>query len=76
MTVPAATMPDSTYGLLASAARAWPDTVAAQWIPDPAAVSVAGADPGQVRSALAGLPLTVRAASRRCDPSGGTEQPR
>ena len=40
------------------------------------AVSVAGADPGQVQSALAGLPLTVRAASQRRDPSGGKEQPR
>jgi fatty-acyl-CoA synthase len=38
-------------------------------------VSVTGADPGQVQSALAGLPLTVRA-SRRGDPSGGKEQPR
>jgi hypothetical protein len=27
------------------------------------AVTVAGADPGQVRSALAGLPLTIRAGS-------------
>ena len=40
------------------------------------AVSVAGADPGQVQSALAGLPLTVRATSQRCDPSGQEEQPR
>jgi fatty-acyl-CoA synthase len=30
------------------------------------AVSVAGADPGQVQSALAGLPLNVLAASQRC----------
>ena len=29
-------MPESTYGLLASAARTWPDAVATQWIPDPA----------------------------------------
>src|SRR5215469_12390182 len=36
MTVPAAAVPESTYGLLASAARAWPDAIATQWIPDPA----------------------------------------
>ena len=35
MTVPAAAQ-ESTYALLASAARAWPDAVATQWIPDPA----------------------------------------
>jgi fatty-acyl-CoA synthase len=29
--------PDSTYQLLLDAARAWPDGVATQWIPDPAA---------------------------------------
>jgi fatty-acyl-CoA synthase len=36
MTVPAAAAPESTYRLLASAARAWPDAIATQWIPDPA----------------------------------------
>jgi acyl-CoA synthetase (AMP-forming)/AMP-acid ligase II len=36
MTAPAATMPESTYELVASAARTWPDAVATQWIPDPA----------------------------------------
>ena len=36
MTVPAAAVPESTYELLASAARTWPDAVATQWIPDPA----------------------------------------
>ena len=36
MTVPAAAAPESTYGLLASAACAWPDAIATQWIPDPA----------------------------------------
>ena len=36
MTVPAAAVADSTYELLASAARNWPDAVATQWIPDPA----------------------------------------
>lgn len=30
-------MPTSTYQLLHDAAHGWPDTVAAQWIPDPAA---------------------------------------
>jgi len=30
-------MPASTYHLLLDAARAWPDGVAAQWVPDPAA---------------------------------------
>jgi fatty-acyl-CoA synthase len=34
MTVPAAVVPESTYGLLTSAARTWPDAVATQWIPD------------------------------------------
>ena len=28
--------PESTYQLLLDAARAWPDHVATQWIPDPA----------------------------------------
>ena len=27
--------PESTYQLLLDAARAWPDAVATQWIPDP-----------------------------------------
>jgi fatty-acyl-CoA synthase len=36
MTMPAGAEPDSTYELLASAARNWPDAVATQWIPDPA----------------------------------------
>jgi fatty-acyl-CoA synthase len=36
MTVPASAGPESTYELLASAARTWPDAVATQWIPDPA----------------------------------------
>jgi acyl-CoA synthetase (AMP-forming)/AMP-acid ligase II len=139
MTVPASAAPESTYELLANAARTRPDAVATQWIPDPAdhvrclawtyaelasavtrianglaslgiqredavtlcgpncsgpadatrravaealdraavsageitvtpgegglVVSVAGADTGQVYSALAGLPLIVRAAS-------------
>jgi fatty-acyl-CoA synthase len=36
MTVPANAVPESTYELLASAARTWPDAVATQWIPDPA----------------------------------------
>jgi len=36
VTVPAAAVPESTYELLASAARAWPDAVATQWIPEPA----------------------------------------
>ena len=30
-------LPESTYQLLLDAARAWPDAVATQWIPDPAA---------------------------------------
>src|SRR6201997_5790766 len=29
-------MPESTYQLLLDAARAWPDGIATQWIPDPA----------------------------------------
>ena len=29
-------LPESTYQLLLDAAGAWPDTIAAQWIPDPA----------------------------------------
>ena len=29
--------PESTYQLLLDAARAWPDAIATQWIPDPAA---------------------------------------
>ena len=29
--------PESTYQLLLDAARAWPDGIATQWIPDPAA---------------------------------------
>ena len=29
-------LPDSTYQLLLDAARAWPDGIATQWIPDPA----------------------------------------
>src|SRR5438876_366387 len=29
-------LPESTYQLLLDAARAWPDGVATQWIPDPA----------------------------------------
>ena len=37
-------------------------------------VSVTGADSGQVQSALAGLPLIVRAGSLRCEPSGGKER--
>jgi fatty-acyl-CoA synthase len=36
VTGPAAAVPESTYELLASAARAWPDAVATQWIPEPA----------------------------------------
>jgi fatty-acyl-CoA synthase len=36
MTAPAAAAPESTYELLAGAARTWPDAVATQWIPDPA----------------------------------------
>jgi fatty-acyl-CoA synthase len=32
-------MPTSTYQLLRDAARAWPDAVATEWIPDPAAYS-------------------------------------
>jgi fatty-acyl-CoA synthase len=36
MTAPANAAPESTYELLASAARAWPNAVATQWIPDPA----------------------------------------
>jgi fatty-acyl-CoA synthase len=36
MTAPAADAPESTYGLLASAACTWPGAVATQWIPDPA----------------------------------------
>ena len=29
-------LPESTYQLLLDAARAWPDGIATQWIPDPA----------------------------------------
>ena len=36
MTTTAAAVPESTYELLANAARTWPDAVATQWIPDPA----------------------------------------
>ena len=36
MTMPAAAVPESTYELLANAARTWPDAIATQWIPDPA----------------------------------------
>ncbi len=36
MTVPAAAVPESTYELLMSAARTWPDAIATEWIPDPA----------------------------------------
>ena len=36
MNTTADAVPQSTYDLLASAARAWPDAVATQWIPDPA----------------------------------------
>ena len=36
MSMTAAAVPESTYELLASAARTWPDAVATQWIPDPA----------------------------------------
>jgi fatty-acyl-CoA synthase len=36
MIMPAAALPESTYELLANAARAWPDAVATEWIPDPA----------------------------------------
>ena len=36
MTSTASAVPESTYELLANAARTWPDAVATQWIPDPA----------------------------------------
>ncbi len=36
-TPPVLPQPESTYQLLLDAARAWPDGVATQWIPDPAA---------------------------------------
>jgi fatty-acyl-CoA synthase len=35
MTTPGAAAPESTYELLARAARTWPGAVATQWIPDP-----------------------------------------
>ena len=36
-TPPVLPQPESTYQLLLDAARAWPDAIATQWIPDPAA---------------------------------------
>ena len=35
-TPPVLPQPESTYQLLLDAARAWPDGIATQWIPDPA----------------------------------------
>ena len=37
--------PASTYQLLLDAARAWPDAVATQWIPDPAITPAAWTGP-------------------------------
>jgi fatty-acyl-CoA synthase len=36
MTVPASAPRESTYELLANAARTWPDAIATEWLPDPA----------------------------------------
>jgi hypothetical protein len=54
--------PASTYQLLIDAARAWPDGVATQWIPDPGAYTdcLAWTYAHLAREALAGSPLTVR----------------
>jgi hypothetical protein len=48
--------PESTYELLRQAARTWPGD-------GDLAVTVPGADPPEVPSALAGLPRSVRAGS-------------
>jgi hypothetical protein len=39
-------LPESTYQLLLDAAGTWPDTIATQWIPDPADVAPGLPPPG------------------------------